>query len=185
MNKWLFNPFIYVAGSQALIFGWVIMLATTGVAYLSYSHFDGALDMHLGAAARWSVYAWEQLIAWGSLVLFFYPVGLFLSESRIRFIDVAGTIALARALMLFASFAGFLPGLQNVSPTNISASFLVVALLILACAIWMIALLYNAFALCCNLKGSKATLGFIGALVLAELFSKLVLTYTSPFFHTL
>jgi len=43
--------------------------------------------------------------------------------------------------------------------------------------IWMITLKYNAYSVSCHLKGSKAIVSFIGALIVAEIISKLVLVF--------
>jgi uncharacterized membrane protein len=40
--------------------------------------------------------------------------------------------------------------------------------------IWMITLMYNAFTVSFNLKGTKAIAGFIGGLILAEIVSILL-----------
>jgi hypothetical protein len=46
--------------------------------------------------------------------------------------------------------------------------------------VWMVALMYHSFTVSCNLKGGKATLAFIAALLLAEALSKAVLLFVLP-----
>jgi len=40
--------------------------------------------------------------------------------------------------------------------------------------IWMVALMYNAYTVSCHLKGNKAVVSFIGALVVAEIVSRVL-----------
>ena len=42
-NKFI-NPFRFVAGSKALLFGWGIMLVASVIAWKSNTHFDGVLE---------------------------------------------------------------------------------------------------------------------------------------------
>ena len=46
LGQWLFNPFNYVAGSQALALGLVSILVAGGFGALSKTHFDGVIDVH-------------------------------------------------------------------------------------------------------------------------------------------
>jgi hypothetical protein len=173
MSTWIFNPFKYIAGLKALIIGWAIMLATACVAFLSKTHFDGVIDVHCGLIISLPWYILEQLIAWTSAVIIFYMAGLIFSGSSIRFIDVAGTMALARWPASFVALINFaMPHVNNIH--DISAGFIITALAGLIFVIWMIALMYHAFTVSCNMKGSKATIVFIGALLVAEVFSKIV-----------
>ena len=181
MKKWLFNPFLYLAGTQALFIGWAIMLVTAFISYYSKAHFDGVIDMHTGRTTSMTVYFLEQLIDWGCVVLIFYPAGLIFSKSKVRFIDVAGTMALARWVMIICAIISF--GIHAPAYTHnvdellksITATSILLGLLIVACAIWMIALMYNAFSISCNMKGSKATGAFIAALIIAEIASHFIL----------
>lgn len=182
MKKWLFNPFVYVAGWQALGFGLLLMLVTAVIAFFSHTNFDGAIDVHFGAYFPFWVRVVEQLNALLSSVVVFFVAGLILSKSKIRFIDVAGTLALARTPLLFAALIGFVPALHHVNLNHIDSSFLMWSLIGLLFSIWMIALMYNAFIISCNLKGSKAIVGFIVAIILAEVLSKIVLTQVNQHF---
>src|SRR4051812_45608613 len=107
MKKWLFNPFVYIAGAKSLLIGWVIMLATAVIGYYSKTHFDGVVDLHTGYATPLYAYFFEQIIDWGCFALVFYIAGAIFSSSSIRFIDVAGTAALARWPVIFSAIIGF------------------------------------------------------------------------------
>jgi len=171
MKTWLFNPFTYIAGGRALIIGLIVMTITLSTAFYSNTHFDGAIDAHIGLQAPFLLYVFEQLIAWGSVVLIFFLAGMILSSSRFRFIDIAGTAALARAPMLLVAIAGFIPALHNAKPDHIDNTVIALSFIMLIPIIWLIALLYNAFTISINVKGTKAIAGFITALILAEVLS--------------
>ncbi|WP_149241599.1 hypothetical protein [Dyadobacter sp. 32] len=177
LNKWLFNPFIYLAGIPAMMAGLAIMAVTSVVAFYGRIHFDGAIDLHVGAVTPYWLYLVEPLLDWLIVAIVFYLTGLVLSKSKIRFIDFLGTTALARAAMLPGALIALLPPIQNMSPENITPGMLAASLFLLLPMIWLVALLYNAFVMSANLKGSKAVLGFIIALLVAEVLSKVALHY--------
>ncbi len=184
MKNWLFNPFIYVAGSRALLIGLAAMAITALIGLYSHTHFDGAIDIHTGKISTLSVHLLEQLIVWGTTAGLFYIAGLLFSGSIIRLIDVAGTMALARWVTIFPAALGFLLHVPDTQPQTVAEimklltpGFIAVGLLSVVFVIWMVALMYNAFTVSCNLKGSKATGTFIITLILAETISSLAIHY--------
>ena len=120
----------------------------------------------------------EQFIAWISVTAVFYLIGIAFSKSKIRLIDVAGTLAMARLTTLPAALIGFLP----VYPVKLDdpTILLLTIFITLVPAIWMIALMYNAFVVSTNIRGAKATAWFIAGLLIAELLSKVLLQYLIP-----
>ncbi len=179
MRKALFNPFIYLAGTKALLLGLSAMLLTAVIGYFSHVRFNGAIDMHFGGSTVFMTHLAEQLVDLLSLSLFFMLGGMLFSNSSIRLIDILGTVALARWPLLFTAIIGFgiemPPAADLTNIENIKNAFtpLVIVLsgISVVFVIWMIALLYNAFSISCNLKGGKATLIFITCLILAEVVS--------------
>jgi hypothetical protein len=178
MKKWLFNPFIYIAGYKSLILGWLLMVVTAVLAFLSKTHFDGVVDAHVGAVLPFWISLLEPLVDWACTVISFLGIGFFLSKTNIRYVDVFGTMALARWPYIFVALISFfinVPPHNNTDPASmITTSLIVVALISLLFTVWMVALMYNAFTVSCNLKGLKAVLGFIAGLILSELLSKLI-----------
>ena len=161
MKQILFNPFRTIGGTKALWIGWVIMLITAGVSIYSRCHFDGALDVHVGQNTTEIVYFLEPLINWSVLTLIFYIIGLLLSTSAIRWIDYAGTVALARYPYLLAALI----------------ALMITSILILLVSIWMIMLLYRAFTISGNLRGRRAVWGFIIALLISEIITVIIFHY--------
>jgi hypothetical protein len=182
MKKWLFNPFVYVAGERALFIGIVAMMATAVVGYFSHTHFDGVIDMHNGRISPIGVHIAEQVIDWLCLTIILYIGGLIFSSSKIRLIDVAGTMALARWVMIFPAIIGFGIHAPDAPPKMLSdvmkmltPTVIALGLLSLLFIIWMIALMYNAFTVSCNMKGGKATGVFIVGLIIAEIAASLII----------
>ncbi len=186
MKKWLFNPFIYVAGMRSLLIGFAAMAIAILIAIFSKTHFDGVIDMHVGAPLPIQIAFIEPLVDWACLVLALYVLGRIASESSIRFIEVAGTLALARWTFLFAAFLGFLPvpqfdiknaDLHYLMAFTTNPAVIVLMLLTIPIMVWTIILMFNAFAVSTNLKGGKAATAFIAGLILAEVISKVILKF--------
>ncbi len=53
--------------------------------------------------------------------------------------------------------------------------FFVAAIIAILMIIWMVALMYKAYTVSCNLKGAKAVVTFIISLILAEIVSKILI----------
>lgn len=174
MTKILFNPFLKIAGFKALIYGWLIMLITAFIAYFSHTHFDGAIDAHGGSKTLWWVYLLEPFIAWISVTIIFYFTGIIFSQSKIRFTDVAGTLALARFPMFYTAllYFGPMPDIKALDKIGFVEILNIVGLLI--CTIWMIALYYNAYTVSCNPKKGKTVWTFILGLIVAEIIAQII-----------
>lgn len=185
MKKWLYNPFTHVAGIQALLAGLVLMFITLIGAYYSNMHFNGAIDAHFGPSSHFLTYILEQVIAWGCPVIVFYLLAFVLSGSNFRFIDIAGTMAIARGPMLLIVILGFMSKnhIQTLKPGAIDSTVIAIGFLMLLPVIWMITLMYHAFTVSFNLKGAKAIAGFIGGLILAEVVSILLNQLLRHYIH--
>ena len=191
VKDWLFNPFVFVAGSISLLLGLVAILLAGYIGSLSNTHFDGVLDMHTGAPATLGKFLAEGVINWLSLAIVLYLVGRIISKSAFRAIDLFGTQALARwptviiavgimappcqrlvkALMPMASNPG--ASIQAATMDIILSS--IVALVMLLALVLMVALMYRSFSLCCNIKGARAAISFVVGILVAEIISKIVL----------
>jgi hypothetical protein len=173
--KQLINPFERIAGWQALVIGVAVMALTAVVGQINHVAFDGALDVHVGATFSLSASFAMQAIDFLALFLTMWLAGVCFSKTKPRAIDIAGTMALARVPMLLLAIVCFLP----IAPANLSdiPRIIVFMIVYLFFAIWMIALMYNAYSVSCHLKGTRAVISFIGALLVAEIVSKLVLIF--------
>jgi len=194
MKKWLLNPFDFIAGWTSLIAGVVIISLTALVCSLGSIHLDGAIDMHHGTEAVPLATAFaESLIDWLCIGIFFYIAGLIFSPSSIRPLDVFGTQALARFPVLINAGVlslinaekteqyiewKFMHKGEAVEPSNFEwFSWVMIALVTIVIMIWMIVLMYRAYSVSCNIRGTKGVLSFIGALLVAEIISKILINF--------
>ena len=187
LSRWLFNPFYYVAGGKSLTIGIIILLMTGLLGYIGKFRFDGLLDFHMGSLKPplWLSII-ENLLSWLVLSLLLLSVGMLLSKSRVRIIDVFGTQALARFPYLIVAFAALIPGTHEFARSLASGRiphafstdlmvFAITALLSLIMLVWMVALMYRAFATSFNVSGDKAIVLFIISIIIGEIVSKIIL----------
>jgi hypothetical protein len=183
MNNILFNPFRYIAGIKSLALGLTILLTTAIIGFFSHTHFPDLISVKNGADFPLSYFVVQSLVNWIVISLILYLFAVFSSHSRIRIIDIFGTQALARAPYLIASIIGFSGTLEKFGnyvlwtalktgvETTISSGEVTVAILMiifsLLLTIWLVALMYNAFKVSANLKGTKSALLFIISFVLS------------------
>ncbi|MDN5200108.1 YIP1 family protein [Fulvivirgaceae bacterium BMA10] len=196
MKQWLFNPFIYIAGSRALSIGVIGALLSALINTYSNTHFDGALDVHFHVQRNIKVPIAENIISLLSLWIAFLLIAKFFTKSSFRIIDLFGTVALARLPLILLSLLGFLPFHKLVSDyakkailqsgesidfSNLDLSLMAaMGVVTIVISAWMIALLYNAYGISTNLKGTKRWLSFVIGLIVAEIISKIILSYTYP-----
>ena len=182
--KLIVNPFIRIAGGQALIWGFLGLIVSTLLCWISGYHYHGLL--HFGPAPNpaWWCYLAEHLIVWLIPALLFYLGGLFLSHSRIRVIDVLGTVLFAQLPLFGMNLISLLPAMRMMSQMNMNMSpeemlaqpYFILAMiltllglpLLILTLIWM----FNALKVSCNLKQWKlwtvALIGIIGGDVLCR-----------------
>ncbi|MCX5634894.1 MAG: hypothetical protein NTW55_03505 [Planctomycetota bacterium] len=193
LTQWLFNPFMFVAGLPALSAGLAIILISGFFCWLGNTHFDGVIDCHIGLATQWWIFPAEGLINWILLAIPLFFFGLIISKSSFRLIDVFGTQALARGPYLITAVV-MLPSanlkvgnfifakLTQTTPVvavNLADIFIfaVAMLLGILMAVWMVVLMYRAYSISCNVKGPKAIVTFIIALIGTEIISKFAVVW--------
>ena len=182
--KLIVNPFIRIAGGQALIWGFLGLIVSTLLCWISGYHYHGLL--HFGPAPNpaWWCYLAEHLIVWLIPALLFYLGGLFLSHSRIRVIDVLGTVLFAQLPLLGMNLISLLPAMLMMSQMNMNMSHeemlaqpyfilaMILTLLGLPFLILTLIWMFNALKVSCNLKQWKlwtvALIGIIGGDVLCR-----------------
>jgi len=189
-SELLFRPFGYIAGAQSLALGLAAVLAAGFLGRLSSTHFDGVLDVHSGRPASLFVFLGEGIVDWLALSIALFLVGRLLSRAAFRPLDLFGTQALARWPMVLVSLAALAPPYQRLvaslaallvqpgaapaQPADLILGGLLLLAIVLA-IVWMVALMYHSYSLCCNLRGPKGALTFIVALIVSEIASKIVI----------
>jgi hypothetical protein len=128
--------------------------------------FNGVLDARINAASI-SVALIYQAVNLLAITVVIWLGALLVAKSRaIRLIDVAGTLALARAPYLLIALFGFTQPLFSATVYLITFSLFSIIVVI-----WAVALMYNACAVSCHLKGTQGTVIFIVGIILAEALS--------------
>lgn len=167
----LINPFIKIAGFQALAWGMVGLCVSTVLSYYSGFHYHGLL--HFGPAPNnaWWCYAVEHVTIWLVPALLFYIGTLLFSRSHVRLIDIVGTVVFAQLPLIFMNLLEFLPPMQQLAKINMNMTpeemfrqpgFLLgvwLALIAFAFMIWALIWMFNALRVSSNLKGY--TLGIL------------------------
>ncbi|HHT21962.1 MAG TPA: hypothetical protein GXZ87_01450 [Bacteroidales bacterium] len=182
-NNWslLWNPFTRVAGWQAFGIGIIIVLISAVVASFGNLAFDGAIDAHFGD----NITIAESLVVTGisllSIVLSMWVVALIISKN-FRFVDILGTMTLARAPYLIlavlsplATFPSTEQMLKNPMIILDYPSVLMFGIIAVPIVVWVIALMYNGLKVSAGAKGAKLTIGFIGGVLVAEVISILII----------
>ena len=183
LARWLFNPFVRIGGWTSLAAGLAGIVAAGLAAAAAGIRFDGLLDLHFVGSVPTYLPIAEGLINWIAIVAVSALIArLFGGGSNVRLLDVAGTLALARAPLVLAALICTVPWIRDSldydvilqSPNLISlvAGMLVGVLAILACFAWMIVLMWKAFSITANMKGGRGAAFYIAALAAGELISK-------------
>ena len=188
--EWLFNPFRYLAGGASLAIGLAAILLAGVLGSFSRTHFDGVLDVHTGLPAPTWAFAAEGFIDWLSLAVVLVILGKVTSRAAFRAVDLLGTQAMARWPSVIIAAVALLPSYQRfaaymawkfggvgaavqVSGMDV-ALFASAILVIVASIVWMVALMYRSYSICCNIRGGKAAATFVIGVLVAEVVSKLV-----------
>ncbi len=180
IGRWMFNPFVRIAGPRSLVFG-LAGIAAAGLAAAGAGiRFDGLLDVHAGNEVALWMPVVEGLVNWAVFTLLLMVVALLFSKSAVRLIDVAGTQAMARMPLFLVAAICNLPLIQDafdgMAAAVISGQLaglpwgaLATGILVtLAGVVWMVALMWKAFSISCNMKGGRAIALFILAVLLGE-----------------
>ncbi|NDV95650.1 hypothetical protein D0T84_12105 [Dysgonomonas sp. 521] len=197
---WLFQPFQFIAGGKALVFGLCIMLLLSIIGYLGNTHFNGVIGMQyapLSHPTAYIVHIAYQVIALISMTAVFYITARVTSKSSVRVIDIAGTMSLSQIPHVLFGLIGLIPAVHleigNIDTANIAqvmailkeniilmAAISVTSIIII---VWSIALKYNAYSVSGNIKGIVGGVSFAIALIVSEIISKILIYIVVPFLH--
>ena len=184
--RWLFNPFVRIAGTTALAVGLGAIVLGGLVAGAVGIRFDGLIDIHfVGPVPLW-LPVLEGMLNWIVISVLIAGVArVFGGAGGVRLIDVAGTQAMARAPLILSVSICSLPWIRNslaematslqdsgLAAPNLGPGVLVGSLIMMAGIAWMIVLMWNAFSACCHIKGGRGIALFVGAVVVGEVITK-------------
>ena len=184
--RWLFNPFVRIGGEQALAIGLGVIVVSGLVAAAGGAHFDRLLGFRVGYSVSWWVPVVEGLVNWSVISVLLVLVSLLVAPRTVRLVDIAGTQALARVPLLFGALAcvpvrdgtvelGNAAAEGRMSLSMPPAAILVAGLFAIACVIWMVWLMWKAFAVSCNQRGARAVAIFVVAVIAGQLATQFLL----------
>lgn len=187
MKKLLLNPFEKYSELQLLVFGIILTITGSVLAFYCNARFDGVIDLHFSEGVTlWDPFI-DNAINIVSLFIFLFILGL-LINTKTRIIDIVTTILIARApfyLLSLVNCTNIMVRIQsNIDPANLynitfSASELVIliifSLVSILFLVWFVALLYNGFKTASNIKLTSHKVMFAIAILLAEILSKVIL----------
>jgi hypothetical protein len=189
----LLNPFKYIAGVKSLVIGILIILVTAYIGYTSNTHFPDLISIKTCPDLPVWYFVIQSLSNWIVVSTLLYSCAIVGSQSSIRFVDIFGTQAFARFPYLIASFIGFSDSinkfgkymlwtlLQNGESISLSTGNFVIAISLLILTflltIWLVALMYNAFKVSANLKGTKAVVLFIIVFIVSMIITGYISKY--------
>lgn len=175
--KALFNPFRYIAGTKALVMGYLFIVASALMLYSGNLIQDSYIHIGMAEASFLEVLG-AQTIWWIVPAVLLYLCGMALSKSKIRIIDILGTTAFAQIIMLMMIAPMLLPVVMNNMLESVAAlqsgailepaslmPMMIYSIWSLICLILFYIWNYNAFAVSCNVSGWKAIAAFIAVQV--------------------
>ena len=165
MKKILINPFERIAGWKALAIGLCFISLTAILGNMNHLLFDRITYVTFRPHTL-GIAFYAQAINLIILSLVMWIAGKIFSKSKIRVIDIIGTMALSRAPLLLIALVGFLPFFPVI--TSDLSQLIILNLLCLLPTIWMVALMYRAYLVSCNINATRGILSFVGALIIAE-----------------
>ena len=184
--RWMFNPFIRIAGERALGIGLGVIVMSGLAAAAAGVHFDGLIDFHPGYRVSFWVPIVEGLVNWFTFTVLLVLVSFLVAPRTVRAVDIAGTQALARWPLLPAALACMPATVRQGNEASVAAVVegrmvmlpvvsLVAGLFASACAVWMVWLMWKAFAVSCNQRGGRAAAIFVAAVIAGEVATKFLL----------
>ena len=175
IKKLLFNPFEYIAGTKALIIGFFVILIGSVLNYFANKPFTEIINWGMLRTVI------EGVTAWFLFSLLLYIIGMIFSKTKVRFVDVLGTQALARIPNIITILITFIPTFKHFlkymmwkafekgDPIEMSTLGIVFSLflyfIVFVAMIWSVVLMFNAFKVSTNLKGEKCVWLFIAAII--------------------
>ena len=172
MNN-LLNPFRVIAGTRALLLGLVFIVATALLEWSGGVLQDGYLHYTLMHKPLWQVLL-VDVISWLLPAVLLYACGVAMSRSKVRIIDMLGTTAFARILVLPMVLPLLIPSMQELmmelitNPLGVAtmpeSQMLMLGAMGLVTTLFLVLFFicnYNAFSVSCNVRGAKAIVIYI------------------------
>ena len=191
MKDLIFNPFEKISEKKLLLIGITSMLVGALLGYLFNARYDGVFDLHFEKSTNYFKALLDILISVSTTCLLLLAIGKY-TNPKTRFIDIFNTCTIAKipfyGLTLFNinnwiyySSAKLVESLQhNLMKMPSLSEFIPVllfSLLTILGLVLSVILLFNGYKVATNAKGTKSIGLFVAALFIAEIFSKIIISY--------
>ena len=191
MKALIFNPFEKISEKKLLLIGITSMIVGATLGYLFNACYDGIFDLHFEKNTSYFNALLDILISVSTTCLLLLAVGKY-TNPKTRFIDIFNTCTIAKipfyVLTLFNinnwiyySSAKLVESLQhNLMKMPSLSEFVPVLLFSMLTILGLVLsalLLFNGYKVATNAKGTKSIGLFVVALFLAEIFSKIIISY--------
>jgi hypothetical protein len=188
--KTLFNPFEKYTEKQLLLFGSILMISGSLVAWMFNTRFDGILDVHFSVDVAIYQPLLDNMVNIFSAFLFLFAAACIVNKKS-RMIDILSAIIISRIPIYFISLFNIGGGMSYIGEkmmgeigknpfTVLNGSNIMLlifsGILSILFVIWSITLFYNGYKVGANAKGGKAIALFVVALLLSEILSKIIIS---------
>ena len=180
--KLLYNPFERIAGYPALGWGVLGLIVSTLISYWSGWHYNGLLQFGPAANPALWRFAAEHAVVWLVPALLFYGGGLLLSKSKIRIVDVLGTVAFAQLLLIGMNLVYSLPAVRAMLDMEAVLSGAIgkgeIWLIFLGSVflVWTLVWMFSALKVSCNLKGFRLVFVYIIGIAGGDILCRLIIS---------
>lgn len=177
------NPVEYLRPAYAILAAIAVVAVSLAISQLGF-RFDGALDVHrVPGTPPWSVALFDQVVAIPLTALVLWVASLLVvRQGRLQDFVVVVAVGRLPALLLAIWAVIVLPEpppleelIRLATSGQIPLRVHVASISFLPFLVWMFVWLYRGFALSAGMRGVKAAVTFIFAIVVAEILSKLAL----------
>jgi hypothetical protein len=191
MKTILFQPFERYPERSLIAVGLLsALLAVVAGTYFDV-RFDGVLDLHFVPGASAKDLAVDLGVDFSVLFIFLFAAAKWVNR-KTRAVDVLSAVLVAKIPMyppMLLNAGGKLAAIGESVATQAKAHqppsidalgitlLVLFMILMLVFMVWSVALLYNGYKTAAHGKGAKAIILFIGALLLAEIASKIMLNF--------
>ena len=191
MKDLIFNPFEKISEKKLLLIGITSMLVGALLGYLFNARYDGVFDLHFEKNTSYFNALLDILISVSTTCILLLAVGKY-TNSKTRLIDIFNACSMAKipfyVLTLFNinnwiyySSEKLVESLQhNLMKMPSLSEFVPVLLFSMLTILGLVLsalLLFNGYKVATNAKGTKSIGLFVVALFLAEIFSKIIISY--------
>ena len=191
MKDLIFNPFEKISEKKLLLIGITSMLVGAILGYLFNARYDGVFDLHFEKSTSYYNALLDILISVSTTCILLLAVGKY-TNSKTRLIDIFNACSMAKipfyVLTLFNinnwiyySSEKLVESLQhNLMKMPSLSEFVPVLLFSMLTILGLVLsalLLFNGYKVATNAKGTKSIGLFVVALFLAEIFSKIIISY--------